>query len=233
MTIDSERERLVTAALDHVVFDGMNTKAIEGGARDLGISAELAQVYLPGGGADLAAAYHRRGDQALRLWLAEGGQEGRFRDRITQAVLYRLEIADREMVRAGAAILALPAHAALGARLVWETADAIWDGLGDRSSDINWYTKRTALSAVYAATALYWLGDDSPQNEATRSFLDRRISGVMRFETTKARLRKIPGVAMLGDLATGWVHKPAPRQLPGQIRPDHDKDLKDLEGAGQ
>ena len=33
--------------------------------------------------------------------------------------------------------------------------------LGDTSRDINWYTKRTSLSAVLSATALYWLGDES------------------------------------------------------------------------
>ena len=99
--------------------------------------------------------------------------------------MHRLSLADRELVRAGTAIMALPQNAALGARLVWETADAIWDGLGDRSDDVNWYSKRATLSAVHGATVLYWLGDDSPDAAATRDFLDRRIDGLMRFEGVK------------------------------------------------
>lgn len=219
MSIESERERLIDAALGHVVFEGMNEAAIEAGARDLGIEPQLARVYLPQGGADLAAAYHRRGDAALRNWLAEGRLDGRFRDRISQAVMHRIETTDRELARAGAAILALPQSATLGTKLLWETADAIWDGLGDRSDDVNWYSKRATLMAVYGATVLYWLGDDSEDLAETRSFLERRIDGVMRFEKVKSTLRKVPGLARLTEAATSWIHKPANRALPGHLRP--------------
>ena len=157
-----ERDRLIDAALSHVLFEGMGERAITMAAADIGMNPALARVYLPRGGADLAAAYHRRGDDALRAWLADTPPQGRFRDRITQAVMQRLSLSDRELARAGAAIFALPQHAALGAGLIWETADTVWAGLGDRSQDVNWYSKRATLSAVYAATVLYWLGDDSP-----------------------------------------------------------------------
>ena len=122
------KDRLIDAALNHVMFDGMGQRAIAEGAKDIGMNPALARVYLPRGGADLAAAYHRRADAELRQWLAETPPQGRFRDRVAQAVMHRLSLADRELVRAGTAIMALPQNAALGARLVWETADAIWDG---------------------------------------------------------------------------------------------------------
>jgi ubiquinone biosynthesis protein COQ9 len=133
-----DKERLIDAALNHVVFDGMGDRAIAAGAQDIGMGRDLARVYLPRGGADLAAAYHRRGDAALREWLARTPPEGRFRDRISQAVMQRLSLSTRELARAGATVLALPQNMGLGARLVWETVDAIWDGLGDRSQDVNW-----------------------------------------------------------------------------------------------
>ncbi|WP_449044225.1 COQ9 family protein [Paracoccus versutus] len=213
-----DRERLIEAALSHVVFEGMGERAIAEGARDIGMNPALARVHLPRGGADLAAAYHRRGDQALRDWMAAHPPEGRFRDRVSAAVMQRLSLSNRELARAGAAILALPQNAALGARLVWETADAIWDGLGDRSEDVNWYSKRATLSAVYGATVLYWLGDDSPEAEETRRFLDRRIEGVMRFESLKERVGGLPGVSTLAGLATGWIRRPENRNLPGALR---------------
>ena len=91
----------------------------------------------------------------------------------------RLEIADREAVRRAAALFALPLYAADGARAVWHTADTIWTALGDTSDDINWYSKRATLSAVYGAVVLYWLGDDSQDHQASWEFLDRRIDDVM------------------------------------------------------
>lgn len=210
-----ERDDLLDAALSHVPFDGMNDRALMAGAADLGLPNAMARVHFPMGGAGLAAAYHRRGDQSLRDWLAATPPEGRFRDRVAAAVWQRLMLTDRELARAGAAVLALPQNAALGTKLLWETADAIWDGLGDRSRDVNWYSKRATLSAVQGATVLFWLGDDSEGAADTRAFIDRRIDGVMRFEGLKASARKLPGVAMLADLATGWIRAPEDRDLPG------------------
>jgi ubiquinone biosynthesis protein COQ9 len=90
------------------------------------------------------------------------------------------------VVRRGSALFALPQHAAVGAKAIWGTADAIWMALGDRSDDINFYSKRAILSGVYASTVLYWLGDASPGQSATWEFLDRRIENVMQFEKIKA-----------------------------------------------
>lgn len=214
--MQTEFDALLTAALAHVPFEGMNEAAILAGARDLDIPPAMARVHFPQCGAGLAAAYHRRADGQLRDWLAASPPEGRFRDRVTAAVWHRLSLVEPELVRAGAATLTLPQNAALGARLVWETADIIWAGLGDRSADVNWYSKRATLSAVISATVLYWLGDESPSHADTRAFLDRRIDGVMRFETLKAQLRKLPGAAPLGDMALGWIRAPRRRDLPGR-----------------
>ena len=85
-------------------------------------------------------------------------------------------------MRRGAALFALPHHAADGARAIWHTADTIWTALGDDSRDFNWYSKRTTLSAVYSSALLYWLGDETPGASATREFVGRRIDNVMQVE---------------------------------------------------
>lgn len=187
---ETTSDRLLDAILPHVVFDGWSEAAFRAAAADCGLTPALARAHAPRGALDLAAAYHRRGDAAMRAALAAAATDGlRFRDRIALAVRLRLEAADREIVRRGAALFALPQNAATGAQLIWGTADAIWTTLGDTSDDINWYSKRATLSAVYSATVLYWLGDDSEGHQATWDFLDRRIEGVMRFEKMKAQLR--------------------------------------------
>lgn len=215
---NTDRDALLDAALVHVPFEGMNERALAAGARDIGMDAALIRVHFPQGGAGLAAAYHRRADRALRETLAATPLEGRFRDRVAQAVWQRLELSDPELVRAGAATLALPQNAALAAQLVWETADVIWTALGDRSQDVNWYSKRATLTAVISATVLFWLGDESEGRADTRAFIDRRIDGVMSVETVKARLRSLPGASRLADAALGWIRAPRDRALPGKTR---------------
>lgn len=214
----TDRDALMDAALMHVPFEGMNRQALMAGARDIGLEPGMVDVLFPGHGADLAAAYHRRGDQRLRESLLADPPQGRFRDRVTEAVWRRLSEADPEFVRAGASVLALPQHAGLAGKLVWESADAIWTALGDSSTDVNWYSKRATLAGVISATVLYWLGDMSEGQADTRAFLERRIDGVMRIEKAKASLRKLPGAEGLARAAFGWIRAPRRRALPGKAR---------------
>jgi ubiquinone biosynthesis protein COQ9 len=216
------KTRLMQAALPHVPFDGWSEATFRAAARDAGVDEGLARAHCPRGAVDLALAYHRAGDDAMaeRLRAADLGSM-RFRDRVAAAVRFRLEAADREVVRRGATLFALPMYAADGAHAIWGTADRIWTELGDTADDLNWYTKRATLAGVYAATVLYWLGDDSPGNAATWAFLDRRIAGVMQIETLKARLRANPltrPAMQMQDWIARQVRRP-PRMddLPGNL----------------
>jgi ubiquinone biosynthesis protein COQ9 len=184
---------VLEAALAHVPFDGWSERTLAAAIADAEMPAALARSLFPRGGVDLALAYHARGDAEMAARLAAVDLTTlRFRDRIAMAVRTRLDLADRELVRRGTTLFSLPQHAADGARAIWGTADAIWTALGDTSQDLNWYTKRATLSAVYGATVLYWLGDESTGRQATWDFLDRRIEQVMQVETLKARFRENP-----------------------------------------
>ena len=208
---------LLNAALPHVAFDGWSDATLAAAARDTDLPLAMAKALFPRGGVDLAMAYHRAGDAAMLARIKrEPLGEMRFRDRIAAAVRFRLEaIEDREAVRRGTTLFALPQHAADGARALWETADHIWTALGDTSEDINWYTKRATLSGVHASTVLFWLGDDSPDHHATWEFLDRRIDDVMTIEKMKAAVNKNP---VLRGLMAGpnWLlgHVRAPARAP-------------------
>lgn len=216
-TPDDLRPALVAAALAHVPFDGWSDAALRAAAAATGTNLALARALFPRGGVDLALAWHRQGDRAMAARLSAAGLTGlRYRDRVAFAVRTRIEVAGgREALRRSAALLALPLHAADGARALWDTADAIWTALGDTSDDLNWYTKRATLAAVYSATTLYWLGDESDGAAATWAFLDRRIEDVMRIEKAKAAVRENPvlRLAFAGPLwLAGQVR--APQRLP-------------------
>ena len=43
------RDRLIDAALNHVVFDGMSDRAVAQGARDIGMAPALVRLHLPRG----------------------------------------------------------------------------------------------------------------------------------------------------------------------------------------
>jgi ubiquinone biosynthesis protein COQ9 len=192
-SMESAKSRVLAAALPHAAFDGWSQTTLRAALADSQVAPALGQALFPRGGLDLAVAYHQQGDHAMREALvATDLSQIRFTTRVALAVKLRLQASDRELVRRGSALFSLPQHAPEGAKLIWATADAIWATLGDSSSDINWYTKRATLAAVYGATVLFWLGDHSEDNAETWAFLDRRLENVMQFEKTKAKIRENP-----------------------------------------
>ncbi len=219
---ESIETRLLDAALMHVAFDGWSETTFRAAVDDAGVDPVVARGLFPRGAVDLAVAYHKAGDaEMLRRIEAADLSEMRFRDRVAFAVRARIEDADREAVRRGTTLFALPIYAPDGAKLIWGTADAIWTALGDTSEDYNWYSKRATLSAVYSSTVLFWLGDDSLGAEATWEFLDRRIEDVMRFEKVKAGVQDHPvlGKLMAGPMALlSGLKAPGLRSdLPGSV----------------
>lgn len=222
-TPENARDAVLSAALHHVPFDGWSETTLRAAIADSGVPEGLARALFPRGGIDLAVAFHKEGDAKMRDALAMTDlSQMRFRDRIAHAIRVRLDLVeDRELVRRGTTLFALPQHAPEGAKLIWGTADAIWTALGDTTRDLNWYSKRATLSAVYGSTVLYWLGDDTPGSEATWDFLDRRISDVMQIESLKAKLRENPlGKAILAGPAKvmeKWRVPTVPDDLPGKM----------------
>lgn len=184
------RPRLVAAMLPNVPFDGWSAEARDLAADAEGIDRDIAALALPDA-ATMVDAFTARADAMMaEAMAAAGAGTMKVRDRIRLALTTRFDqaAADREAVRRALAVLAQPQHAALAARTLWRTADAMWRAAGDTATDFNHYSKRTILGGVYSASLLYWLDDDSDDAAATRAFIDRRIDGIMRFEKTKAKL---------------------------------------------
>ncbi|WP_104020368.1 COQ9 family protein [Roseovarius nitratireducens] len=220
------KTRLLEAAKPHVPFDGWSETTLRLAAAEAGIDRAMVDAVCPRGAVDLALAFHEAGDAAMvdALQAADLGAM-RFRDRVGFAVRTRLDLVeDRELVRRGMTLFALPQHAPDGTGALWRTADRIWTALGDTSRDINWYTKRATLSGVYGATVLYWLGDQSEGQARTWEFLDRRIDDVMQIEKVKAKARenRLVSGLMAGPLGfLGRFKAPGDRQqagMPGRWR---------------
>jgi ubiquinone biosynthesis protein COQ9 len=192
--IEIAREKLLKAILPHVEFDGWSRTSLDMAIDDSGVDAGLAAQAAPRGAIDLAAAFHRQGDQLmLAAFNSTDISDLRYSEKVARMVQFRIEaVQDKEAVRRGMALFALPQNMGEGGQLIWGTVDHIWNALGDTSTDANWYTKRGTLSAVYSSTILFWLGDDSEGNADTWAFLARRIENVMQFEKTKAKIKDTP-----------------------------------------
>ncbi|WP_337875048.1 COQ9 family protein [Elioraea sp.] len=189
-----ERDRAVEAALPHVPLDGWTRKALRAGLADAGFDPADLPLLFPGGPVEAIELWCDLADR--RMAEAVGGLDlaaMRVRDRVAAAIRIRLEqnAGAREAAARATALLALPHNAPAAARITARTVDAIWRAIGDRSADVSWYTKRASLAAIYGATMLYWLRDDSEGAEETLRFLDRRIEALMLIPKAQRRLGEI------------------------------------------
>ncbi|MFV2002982.1 MAG: COQ9 family protein [Paracoccaceae bacterium] len=218
------REKLLDAALLHVPFDGWGSAGLNAGARDISVSTKAAQALFPRGAPEMAQAFHQRGDDAMAARMnAPATGTMRYSEKVAAAVWFRLEaVGDKDVARRSMTLFSLPQNAPDGARLIWGTADRIWCALGDTSDDVNWYSKRAILAGVYASSLLFWLGDNSPGQSASRDFVNRRIANVMQFEKFKSRLRDDPAVSRLMKIPNSFLSRiRAPERAARDDLPGH------------
>jgi len=187
------RQAVLDAALVHAAEDGFSERTLTRAATDAGVDCEVVLHLFPDGPASLVAFLSEQTDADMEKRLAAQELAGmKVRERITTAVLTRLEILKphKEAARRAAAFLMMPANAALGMKLVYQTVDAMWRAAGDTSTDFNFYTKRAILAGVYTTTLMRWFTDKTTDEAETRTFLDARIGNVMQFEKFKAEMKE-------------------------------------------
>ncbi len=191
MDDQSAREAVLAAALPHAAFDGFTDSVLQKAAMEAGVK-DAARLF-ENGPISLVEFYSTWADAQMEAKLAATDLKAmKIRARIAAAVKARLSVLapHKEAARRAAALLSLPMHAALGAKLVYRTVDAMWRAAGDTSTDFNFYTKRGILAGVYGSTAMRWFNDTGEDEKATDEFLAARIENVMQFEKFKAKAKE-------------------------------------------
>jgi len=199
------REKILAKALPHAAFDGFTDSVLNKAADEAGVTkADLARLFQQGP-VSLVEFYSSHADAEMEKRLAGMDLKAmKIRERIATAIKTRLAVLKphKEAARRAAALLSLPMHAALGAKLVYRTVDAMWRAAGDTSTDFNFYTKRGILAGVYGSTAMRWFNDTSEDEKATEEFLAARIENVMQFEKFKAKAKEaLSNFPMFADWA--------------------------------
>ena len=187
------REAVLAAALPHAAFDGFTAGMLQKAGAEAGVSkADLVRLF-EDGPLSLIEFYSTNADAEMeRRLTATDLKAMKIRERIAAAVKTRLAILKphKEAARRAAALLSLPMHAALGAKLMYRTVDSMWRAAGDTSTDFNFYTKRGILAGVYGSVLVRWFNDTSEDESATDAFLAARIENVMQFEKFKAKAKE-------------------------------------------
>lgn len=187
------RDEILLEALPDVPFDGWTVACLEKAALRAGYGREMVRAVFPQGVKDAVSCLsHWADDQMLSRLKKAKVQSLRVRDRIALGVRTRLEILTpyKEAERLALSYWVRPLRKFEGIKLVWKTADCIWDWAGDTATDYNRYTKRTLLSGIIMATTFFWIADRSQDGQKTWDFLDRRIDDVLVLGKIAGKFKK-------------------------------------------
>jgi len=190
---ESLKQAVLKAALKDAPFDGFTDSLLATAGKSAGVDkAELAHLF-PNGPLSLIEYFSSSLDQAMEQKLAALDlPKLKVRNRIKAAILTRLALLapHKEAARRAAALMTLPIHAGLAAKMMYRTVDAMWRAAGDTSTDFNFYSKRGILAGVYGSVLVRWFNDTGEDEKATQDFLDARIENVMQFEKFKAKAKE-------------------------------------------
>ncbi len=195
LTLEALRLELAPLVAAAAMFDGWSEAAVDSAAQDAGVDPAVARFAFGtsqgrSSAMTMITAWIARIDaDMVRALPAELLATLSIRERIRRLVQFRLDALTglEEALRRAQIEMARPRNAAAVARLCWHSADLMWHQAGDKATDLNHYSKRATLAALYTSTLVFFAQDHSEDHAETRAFLDRRIAGVMRFEKVKAQ----------------------------------------------
>ncbi|KAK3841897.1 MAG: rpsU-divergently transcribed protein, partial [Linnemannia gamsii] len=167
---------ILKKALTFVPEHGWTTVSIAKAAESMGYPSIIHGMF-PKGGADLIDYFLQDCLERLPLEL-EGRMEGLgTKEKIKLGTLTRLGMIAPYVDRwpEALAIMGQPTNVPMSLNHLAKIVDEIWHLAGDKSADMNWYTKRASLAGVYTTTELYMTTDKTPNYQATQRFLDRRF----------------------------------------------------------
>ncbi|XP_061533424.1 ubiquinone biosynthesis protein COQ9, mitochondrial [Phycodurus eques] len=207
-TEEQLQAKILYAALEFVPQHGWTMEAIAAGAETLGLSSASTGMFYNGAG-DLVLHFIAQCNSQLAETLAEQqkqvqlGQEEpkKTADFLRDAVETRLrmQIPYIETWPQAMSILLLPHNIPKSLKHLSTLVDDIWYHAGDRSIDMNWYSKRAALTGIYNTTELVMLEDSSPDFQDSWNFLDNRIQDIISMASSAKQVQST-GEAVLQGL---------------------------------
>ncbi|CAO3626587.1 unnamed protein product [Mucor hiemalis] len=191
---EDPRVAMLEATMPFIPQYGWSMESLIHGARSLGYPS-VAHGMFPGGEAGLIDAYlaYSRENfvKLVKEKMVKGELEGlSTNERVKVLTSLRLDMNKPYIQKwpEALAIMARPSNVAMSLKHLGDIADDIWYYAGDRSPDMNWYTKRASLAAIYSSADMFMTRDLSPNYTETDRFLERRLDEAAWFGSSARQL---------------------------------------------
>jgi ubiquinone biosynthesis protein COQ9 len=164
---------LLKQSLVHIQEYGFTKESVLAAVTTLGLSPSIHSLVQP---IDLIEFFIKVNNSKLKDMEATGKTNDVIKQLIVQRVLLTCKVSKHW--QSAVQLMTKPENIHKSTQLLYELCDQIWFQAGDRSTDLNFYSKRMLLAGVYTCTELFMTTDDSEGFHLTKEFLERRLDDV-------------------------------------------------------
>ena len=147
-------------------------------------------VLFPDGESQILQEFENWQDAIMLNTLSKQEKPQKIRAQIALALENRLMhvIPKKALINSCAALL-LPQNICAGSKAAGKTSDLIWKYAGDKSTDMNYYTKRGLLLPVYLSARAFYIADNSKNHQDTKDFIKNALDNIINIASFKNRIK--------------------------------------------
>jgi len=201
---DKNKQKILKKFLEIAKISGWNDKSLEKAAIESDIDPQNLIFIFPNSVLDVAEIYVKNGnDQLLReISKIKNFDDNKIRDKIRLCLYKRfeIEISNRQILINLAKFYQDPKNivnidiglrpSVQSVKFSFIIADLIWIILKDKSSDLNYYSKRLILAKILVKSFFVFISDETKDITKTKDCIDSEIEKVMHFEKVKHRSKE-------------------------------------------
>lgn len=188
--IEKEQSIILEAFIKNVPFDGWSNSSLNKAAKECNYDASYVSLLFPNGIEDLTDYFVNSLNAQMTEKYINNSEATKLKisDKISYLIELKFSLYQpmKEAIRCLFQYNLLPQNICSGQTHLWKICDQIWYLAGDKSTDFNYYTKRSLLAYVYSSSLLYYLSDESENFLETKNFIKRKIESVLKLGKWKA-----------------------------------------------
>lgn len=182
--LDKNRDEYIDAAIPFIEKDGWSENSLELASKKH-FKEELYYKTLFDSLSDVVDYYENLQDEKLIQKFGNKKKDESIRLFIGKLVLSRIKEISLEMHRAMKEYYLQFKHIDEAPKSVWKTADRIWRAAGDKSVDMNYYSKRFLLSSIYTMSIRHYTKSPDSIDEYVHESLDKLVRRMQKFKIPK------------------------------------------------
>ena len=181
--IEEEKKLILNNFLKNAAFDGWTDENLLKSTEISGFEPEYALLVFSGGLEEITQYFHLSLNKSIEEEFLSNNSFTKIHEKIIFAMELKFAKYDfhKEAMRCLMKYNLKPQNILSAKSRLWETCDVIWRLAGDKSTDFNYYSKRSILAALYSSSFIYFMNDDSEGYSETKVFIRNRIKNALTF----------------------------------------------------